>query len=708
MKLYLLFILILLANSINAQTKIFGKVTDKNGTPLPGANIYIKDTYDGISTDANGEYSFITSETEEAILVASFIGYKIDERKIIISGKEIEIDIILEEEATEMNTVVISAGSFEASDEKKSVILRPLDIVTTAGADADIYGALATLPGTQIKGETEGLFVRGGSAVETKTIIDEMVVQNPYYSSVPDVPSRGRFSPFLFKGTIFSTGGYSAQYGQALSSALILKSMDLAPVTTSAINLMAVGFGGAHTQRWVNTSLSITADYYDLNPYFKIQKQRTDWETPPIGIDNSLVFRHKTSSTGIVKLYSTFSSSKVSLYQENLDNISSKDFFQLNSKNFYLNTSYRDILGEDWSFFAGISYSKDLDDIKINNDIIDANEELSQGKLTIIKSLFDGSFITFGGEIHNRKFDDSFNDLKAKATDVYSAAFAEADIFFTNNFAARLGLRFENSSLLNKTNLAPRTSFAYKIGAFSQINLAYGQFFQTPEREFLRYDNNLAFEQADHYILNYQYLDEEITFRIEGYYKNYDELIKQRTFPVVPSDPIDYDNSGKGYAKGIDIFWRDKTTFDLVDYWISYTYLDTKRDYKDFETLAAPTFATPHTLSIVYKQWFPDITTSLGVTYTFATGRPYYNPNSEVYLGDKTKSYNNLSMNISYLTNIFNNFTVVYFSMGNILGINNVFGYRYSSNGQIRSAIVPPALKTVFIGLFISIEYNRN
>jgi len=45
-----------------------------------------------------------------------------------------------------------------------------------------------------------------------------MVVQNPFYSSVPDIPSRGRFLAFLFKGTVFSSGGYSAQYGQALSS----------------------------------------------------------------------------------------------------------------------------------------------------------------------------------------------------------------------------------------------------------------------------------------------------------------------------------------------------------------------------------------------------------------------------------------------------------------------------------------------------------
>ena len=103
-----------------------------------------------------------------------------------------------------------SLGLGTASDERKTTVLKPLDIVTTAGAQGDIVGALKTLPGAQQIGESEGLFVRGGDGSETKTIIDGMMVNKPFFSSAPDIASRGRFSPFLFKGTIFSTGGYSA------------------------------------------------------------------------------------------------------------------------------------------------------------------------------------------------------------------------------------------------------------------------------------------------------------------------------------------------------------------------------------------------------------------------------------------------------------------------------------------------------------------
>jgi hypothetical protein len=172
---------------ISAQTKISGKITDNKSIPLPGANVYIKDTDDGVTSKDDGSYSFKTSEKGEVTLVASYVGYKKFESKIILKKGEMKIDIVLEEEITEMNAVVVSAGSFEASDEKKGVILRPLDVVTT-GTEADIYKALETLPGTQKIGNTEGLFVRGGSASETKTIIDEMIVQRPFFTSNPDLP----------------------------------------------------------------------------------------------------------------------------------------------------------------------------------------------------------------------------------------------------------------------------------------------------------------------------------------------------------------------------------------------------------------------------------------------------------------------------------------------------------------------------------------
>ena len=115
----------------------------------------------------------------------SFVGYGNYEDTIELTSGAMTINVELKELFNELNAVVITAGAFEASDEKKNTILKPLDIVTTAGADGDIYGALETLPGASKVGNDDGLYVRGGSDYETKTVIDGMTVNNPYYSTQP-------------------------------------------------------------------------------------------------------------------------------------------------------------------------------------------------------------------------------------------------------------------------------------------------------------------------------------------------------------------------------------------------------------------------------------------------------------------------------------------------------------------------------------------
>jgi hypothetical protein len=695
---------LILYSSIFSQTKISGKITDEANEPLPGANIYLKDTYDGTSSEADGTFSFISDEEGEFVLVVSFVGYQSHSETLTLDKKEKYLEIKLKEESTELGTVVISAGSFEASDENKAVILRPLDIVTT-GSDADIYSALETLPGTQQIGETEGLFVRGGSANETKTIIDDMTVQNPFYSSVPDIPSRGRFSAFQFKGTVFSTGGYSAQYGQALSSILVLKTEELAPKTQTAINIMALGFGGMHTQRWENSSLSVEGGYYNLGPYFKIQKQRTDWDKAPESFAGSANFRYKTSKTGMLKAFTSYSYGDLSLRFQNLDSLSQKNFFYQKSGNFFINTNYRDILWDDWTLFAGYSVGVDNEDDEINSDLAGKDDVFHTAKVTVSKNIFSNSFLTFGGEVQNLNHKSFFSQLNGSFNETYLAGYIETDIFFTNDFAGRIGVRAENSKMLDKTNIAPRLSFAYRLGAYDQFNLAYGRFYQTPDPDFLLYSTNFNYESADHYIINYQYLGTDRTFRIEVYYKNYDNLAKGsvQSYPYFNLPFVDFSSKGKGYAKGLDIFWRDKETFEYTDYWVSYSYLDTKRDFKNYPTLAAPTFSAPHTFSVVAKRWIPEIATLVGLTYTFATGRPYFNPNNPEFLADRGKNYQNLSLTASILTNVFNSFTIIFFSVDNLLGYENIYGYNYSSDGSRSAPILPPALRSVFIGMFISL-----
>lgn len=706
---------------VKGQTKISGKITDTHKQSIPGVNIRIEDSYDGTSTDANGNYSFVATDTGDVIIVASFIGFETTSKKIHVSGKELTYNVVLKETFNELKVVTISAGTIEASDEKRTTVLKPLDIVTTASAQGDIVGALKTLPGAQQVGESEGLFVRGGTGSETKTIIDGMVVNNPFFTASPDIASRGRFSPFLFKGTVFSTGGYSAQYGQGMSSVLALETQDLPDQTSSTVSISSVGIGGGYNHLWKDkkTSAGFDVNYANLQPYFALIKQAPEYTRSPQFSGGSLNFRRKTSETGILKFYGYFNLSSLGLKTLSIDSITPfKNLFELKNDNIYTNLTYKELLGSKYVLTTGISYSTNLDKINTNYDTIRSQSDLSQGRVMVSRIIGKLSVVRAGAE-YQYSYDGFKNKyFKRNVFDTYSAEFIEADVFISTKLVWRAGLRNEYSTLMSKMKLSPRSSLSYKIGNYTQMSVAYGQFYQKPDRDYLFYPSIPSYNKATHYIANIQRVDDYHTLRVEVYYKKYDNLTLTDTtsktlainnniaIPLSANSQVS--NGGYGYAQGIDVFWRDKKTIKGVDYWISYTYLDTKRKWVNYPKEVTPPFAATHTASLVFKKFFTKLNISTGFTYSYATGRPYYNPNNPDFMSDRTMDYHSLGANAAYLRQIKRCFAVLAVSVTNVLGSTQIYGYRYSADLERRTAIMPPAKRFFFIGLFLSFGQDRS
>lgn len=730
----------------SAQTTVSGKVRDTKGRLVNGASIAIKDSYDGGTSDSTGNYRFRTTEKGEQTLLVTSIGFKLFEQKINLSGAAITVDVVLKEEPNELTAVVITAGTFEASDTKRTTVLNPIDIVTTASANGDITSALKTLPGAQQVGESEGLFVRGGTAQETKVFIDGTVVNNFFFSSVPDIAQRGRFSPFIFKGTVFSSGGYSALYGQALSSALILESIDLPEQSSASAGISTVGLNAGYQQlsKKKNATWGITYNYVNLVAYFAAIKQRVDNFHTPEFHNSEFNFRVKTSKTGILKFYGYFNYSQLGVRRPDIDSAGLKNAFRLTNFNVYANLSWKEKLGKKWHLYMGTSYSDNVD--KINNELQNLSNEpqhieadpyggksfnvksygsLAQIKTVLERRLYGLSAIRFGGEyLYFRDRNDFTNQFTpkviARTDDHFKAAFAETDIYITNDLAAKVGGRVEHSSQLDKANVVPRVSLAYKLGAKTQASLAYGVFNQKPEKEFYLRNyafNDLAYTKATHYIANVQKVSRDYTLRVEAFYKKYNELTK--TFTSKGSNVIDsVGGGGFGHAKGIELFWRDRKTFKNVDYWISYSYLDTKRDYLNYPYAIQPNFAANHTASLVVKKFVTKLKTQFNGSYTFASRRPYYNIRYDngsakftIAEQGKTIPYHSMSFSVNYLPNIgkqgAKRFAVWVFSVNNVIGNNQVFGYNFSADGTRKEAIVPTAKRFFFLGCFLSFGVDR-
>jgi hypothetical protein len=167
------------------------------------------------------------------------------------------------------------------------------------------------------------------------------------------------------------------------------------------------------------------------------------------------------------------------------------------------------------------------------------------------------------------------------------------------------------------------------------------------------------------------------------------------------------DNTGHGFAQGIDVFFRDSKTIKNGDLWVNYSYCDSKRLFGNYLTEAQPTFVSNHNLNVGYKHFIAKPMMTISATYSYTSGRPYYNPNNPNFLSERTPDVDNMSLWVNYLTHIIGNFMVIYLSIDNVLDSERIYNYRYSVDGKTRTSITPSANRMILIGTYITISKKK-
>lgn len=710
-KLTLAFLLgfICLESSGQEFREISGVVIDQKKQPIVGANIVIEGTYDGTISNLNGSFAFQTKLDSTIHLKVSYLGY---ESKRISGPVEMfnSIQIKLKESAAQLELVEISASTFKAGSQSKAAALKPLDILTTAGAVGDVMGALQTLPGTQANPEDGRLFVRGGDATETGIYIDGLKVFTPYTRTIGGTPSRGRFSPLLFKGVSLSTGGYSAAYGQALSSVLDMETVNVPDQSTTNINLMSVGAGFGHQKKWGNQSLSLNAAYTNLTPYTAVVPSRIQWLRPFANLSGESMYRLKTAN-GLFKSYVALDLSGFQLTQSS--NFSpSADSIRIRNNNFYQNTSYQTILDENTSLFIGFSLGYNQDQTNHNQAPNLITKDLGgHGRISMKSIIPDKVIFNYGLDYLGLHLTRSL-DNDSSSTSIMQpilSGFLETDWFITSSLAIKTGIRIEHLIQQKSNQLLPRITIAQQLSKRDQLSLAFGQYSQLSEAQYLLMAPNLPAAKSDHYLMSYQYQTKKQMIRLEGYYKNYDRLIRYHNLETAPSE---IQSDGSGYAYGIDLFWRANQMIKQVDFWVSYSWLQNRRLEKDYPSWARPTFSNNHNLSVVSKTWIPQMRSQLGLSYNFASGRPYEDPNTEGFQNELTKPFHSLNLSWAYLIDPQK---ILFISVSNLMGFKNEFGYRFAPQpneaGIFPGEVIRPNDdQFFFVGFFwtLSTDKKRN
>jgi len=731
---FLLFLSLGFGLNSYAQFKISGTVLDNKKKPVKGANVYLDNTIDGGTTDSNGVFRFTTEEKGPQTIVASELSHSTAGQPINITGDISGIQIVIIENAPkDLDVVVITAGSFDANNDKGKTVLKPLDIVTTAGSGADVVKAMQMLPGTQQTGPDNGLFVRGGDASEASVIVDEMIVQNAFFSGAPGVATRSRFGAFQYQGVAFSSGGYSARYGQALSGVLELNTTDLPDKSNINVGANLAGISASGVKKWKTSAIDVGGGYTNLTPFYKIIKSNFQFYKVPQGGNGNVRYVWKPNKDGILKVTLNTQHNATGVRIPNPFGSDSTNYLT-GDHNYYANASYRQMFKHKYSLYTAASASLNNTDNTFGEDPNKSKtlqeeyrrqfrvegKDYFNSRLNLMLGTDVQSFgLARNGIVYSTSYDQKFDE-------VLVGGYAELEWTPINRFAIKPGVRYEHSTLLNNDYIAPRLSMAFKTGVHSQVSVASGIFYQEAPTFYLIAGYKPGMQMATHYIANWQWSQDNRTLRLEGYYKNYKKLVWEPPLATQMYNPNPYryaipgmiiNNEGSGYAQGAELFWRDKKTFKNVDYWISYSYIDTKRKYLNYPIMATPTYIANHNLNLVGKYWVDKWKMNFSATYSMASGRPYFKypafkADSTDFLTDLTPPYHSLSVTAAYLHSFGKWFTVFYLSVENVTNRHNVFGYRYSpdgTGGYTESKIVPALYRTIFFGVNMSLsEFSKD
>jgi hypothetical protein len=542
----LFFGLLLGVTAAHAQHTISGTVKNDKGKPVGGANVYLDNTIDGGTSDSLGAFSFTTTETGNQTVVATEITHATAGQPIVINGDVTGIVITLKANAPkDLDMVVITAGSIDASNDKTKTVLNPLDIVTTAGSGADVVKALQMLPGTQQTGPDNGLFVRGGDANEAAVIVDEMVVQNAFFSGAPGVATRSRFGAFQYKGVAFSSGGYSPRYGQALSGILELNTTDLPDKSTVNLGANMGGVYASGVKKWKNSSIDLGGGYNNLTPFYGIVKSNFKFSRVPEGGSGNIRYMWKPNKDGILKVtlntqHNTTGVEIPNPFAADSTNPLAKDTAEFLTKdhNYYSNISYKQMFKHKYMLYTAASVSQNTTNNGFSGIFNSDNKDTRNQFRIEGKDYFNSrTNLMVGADVQNfgqeRTF--AFQDIPDTSflqefNETLIAGYAELEWTPVNRFAIKPGVRYEHSTWFNIDKVAPRLSMALKTGSHSQASVAGGIFYQEASNfylisTFVNGYKNMDMQMATHYIANWQWIQDNRTLRIEGYYKKYDNLI---------------------------------------------------------------------------------------------------------------------------------------------------------------------------------------
>ena len=226
---FVLFLLSQLNPLFGQKASIKGFVYDKTtGEPSIFTSVYLYKTTYGATTDVNGFFAITQIPPGNYVLMATFLGYDTLRMPITLEKNDnLNKKLFLEKAAYDIKGVNISADAQDNKTETKvseiTVTPKKIEQIPSIGGVPDLAQYLQVMPGVVFTGDQGGqLYIRGGSPIQNKVLLDGMIVYNPFHSI-------GLFSVFdtdILKNADVYTGGFGAEFGGRISSVMDITTRD--------------------------------------------------------------------------------------------------------------------------------------------------------------------------------------------------------------------------------------------------------------------------------------------------------------------------------------------------------------------------------------------------------------------------------------------------------------------------------------------------
>jgi len=639
----------------------------ESGEPVIFSNVYLKGTSYGSATDVNGYFTITQIPPGKYRLMVTYLGYdSLTEDLTLKPGEIVNKKYFLNKSSVMLETVNVSAERQASRTETRTSVVKitPKQIsqLPSIGGQPDLAQYLQVLPGVIFTGDQGGqLYIRGGSPIQNKVLLDGMIIYNPFHSI-------GLFSVFetdMLRNADIYTGGFNAEYGGRISAVMNITTRDGNKKRYSG-KIQGTTFGA---NAMLEGPIKKAKADNDNSSSFILSFKNSYLE------QSSKLFYNYVDTNGLPFNYTDFYG-KVSL---NAGNGSKINFFGFN---FDDQVNYRSLTNYHWkSSGAGTNFvvipgrSPVLMEgyFSYSRYNIDFQEDTLPVRTSAISGFNSGlnftyflgkSDIKYGLEMLGFKTDfDFYNAVGRKISQTENTTELVAFVRYKGTFGKLLvepGLRLHYYASLSEMSPEPRLALKYNLtndvrlkfagGYYSQnfisassdrdvVNLFYG-FLSGPDNlpeSFDGEDITSKLQKAQHAIAGIEFdLFSNVLVNLEAYYKNFSQLTNLNRNKIY-EDTGEYadkpDDLKKdfivenGYARGIDI--SVKYDYNHIYLWGVYSY--TQMDRYDGKIHYYPHFDRRHNVNLMgsytfgeNQQWEVSMRWNFGSGFPFTLSQGYY------------------------------------------------------------------------------------